>query len=327
MKRMYLSLNTATTSCMWAWMRSIARTNLIQRHDNAARRNFNSPWSIMHRRCLKMHDHVARTDTLILLVLALAILAAPGCAKLENITLGSYVVSFNVDESLVGNYEIIEYDPYKKDIIPSPDSENSYLLTSYSADIVNDTTNGVIEVRELNDVQVPINWTNYLADLANGISYTLNARYHERRTWVTPGYINRNNTSTDISIIWDEGPTILEIIAIYPLSDGEPKVCSIISTPPEWAGICKTVLFEKVNSTDEYNFSDLQLPKEHPGPDDPGYMVFPTGTYTYLLYWTGEIYRYPMVEAFETFGVSPDATPIPIIKSSSRSFQGQFNTK
>lgn len=254
-----------------------------------------------------MHDHVARTDTLILLVLALAILAAPGCAKLENITLGSYVVSFNVDESIVGNYEIVAKEPYVEEIIPSPDSEYSYLLTSYALEIINKTTHGSIDVQERNDVPGSIDWNNLL------MSHAIRSAKHTGEM-VVPGTSTINNKIVDICILADSDGTLHDVEAIYPLSDGEPQVCSIITIPHEWvSSIYETLNFEEtgkstVNDSDSLDLYSV-LPKEHPGSSDPGYMAFPTGTYTYLLYWTGEIYRYPMVEAFETFGVSPDATP------------------
>lgn len=252
-----------------------------------------------------MYDHTGmgrRLRRLILLFLVFAVLILPIDAKMENVTLGSYVVSFDLDESVIGNYEIIVDDPLKENVIPSPDSEYSYLLTSYALDIINDTARGYINIQERHDVPGPINWTHLLMEHSRLVSKLEN-------TIAIPGTAKIGNSSSDICILGDKNANILYIIAIYPLSNDEPQICSMITVPPEWIGsIYKTIRFEKINSTDDESMMDLYsvLPNEYPGPDDPGYLVFPSSGYCYLLYWTGTIYRYPLAEAFETFSSSPD---------------------
>jgi hypothetical protein len=223
---------------------------------------------------------------------------------MENVTLGSYAVSFDLDESVIGNYELIVDDPMKENVIPSPDSEDSYLFISYALDITNDTRQGFVNIQERYDVPGSINWTSLLIDQAS-----LALKYEGTR--VITGTAKIGNESVDICILGDRNANIPYIMAIYPLSNNEPQICSMITVPPEWIdSIYKTIRFEKINSTTDKSAVDLYsvLPKEHPGPDDSGYLMFPSSKWCYLLYWTGAIYRYPLAKAVETFTSSPGDT-------------------
>ncbi|MGD0952987.1 MAG: hypothetical protein ABR985_11450 [Methanotrichaceae archaeon] len=124
-----------------------------------------------------------------------------------------------------------------------------------------------------------------------------------------------NHNATIYSFRSPNGTLVYEDWIVYTLDDGNPRVDVEVETSATWTdSMVQTLHIEKAG---ENNSTNNELSKEllsilaqlHPAKDDPGYLITgnenDTGVFTYLLYYDGSMYCYPMMTGNKVYSSPP----------------------